>query len=128
MLAPDKTTTEQALKLSISSSAVVTVYAGALRYAVSPLLEATMPAWFDPVKTSIATAVTNGTNWMDDLCIDVTTVIPQSIVSFAGTFATASDTINNIETEIMMSSGAATPEQKQQSKDRRTQSISTRLF
>lgn len=115
MLAPDKATTEQALRLSISSSTVITVYAGALRYAVSPLLKATMPGWFDPVKSSITTAISHGTNWMDDLCIDVTSDIPQSIISYAGTFDTASDTMNNIETEIMMSSGTATPEQKQRS-------------
>ncbi len=117
MLAPDKTSTEQALKLSISSCAVLTVYAGSLRYAVSPLLDASMPAWFDPVKATIATAVANGINWMDDLCIDVTTLVPQSIVSFAATFDTVSDTLNNLETEIVMSSGSATPEQKQQSID-----------
>ena len=115
MLAPDKMTTEQALKSSISSSAVITVYAGALRYAVSPLLTATMPFWFDPVKACIATAIANGSNWMDDLCIDVTSIIPQSIISFAATFDTASDTMNNIETEIIMSSGIATSEQKKQS-------------
>ncbi len=117
MLAPDKTIAEHTLRLSISASAVITVYAGALRYAVSPLLQASMPGWFDPVKYSIVTAITNGIHWMDALCIDVTSVIPQSIISFAGTFDTASDTINNIETEIMMSSGTATPEQKQQSID-----------
>jgi hypothetical protein len=117
MLAPDKKNTTTALQSSISSAAVITVYTGALRYAVAPLLTARMPAWFDPVKTSIATAVTNATNWMDDLCVDVTTVIPLSVITFATTFDTISDQINNIETEIIMSSGIATAEQKQQAVD-----------
>ena len=117
MLAPDKATATTALQSSISSAAVITVYAGALRYTVAPLLTAAMPAWFAPVKASIATVVTNATNWMDDLCIDVTTVIPNSVIAFASTFDTVSDQINNIETEIMMSSGVATPGQKQQAVD-----------
>jgi hypothetical protein len=117
MLAPDKTTITTALQSSISSAAVITVYAGALRYAVVPLLMAPMPAWFDPVKTSVATAATNATNWMDDLCVDVTMVIPQSVITFATIFDTVSDKINNIETEITMSSGVATLEQKQQAVD-----------
>jgi hypothetical protein len=117
MLAPDKTTATTALQSSISSAAVITVYAGALRYTVAPLLSGAMPAWFAPVKASVATAVTNATDWMDDLCIDVTTVIPNSVITFATTFDTVSDQINNIETEIIMSSGVATLEQKQQAVD-----------
>ncbi len=117
MLAPDITTTEHTLQLSIRASAVITVYAGALRYVVSPLLQESMPGWFEPVKNSIATAISNGIHWMDDLCIDVTRIIPQSVISFAGIFDMASDTMNNIQTEIMMASGIATPEQKKRSID-----------
>ena len=117
MLAPDTTKADQALQHSISSSAVITVYAGAMRYAVSPLVDTTMPSWFDPVKASIAAAVANATNWMDDLCIDVTSAIPQSVITFAATFGTTSDTLSNLETEIVMSSGVATAEQKQQAVD-----------
>lgn len=117
MLAPDKNTATKALQTSITSAAVITVYAGALRYTVAPLLDASMPAWFASVKASIASAVTNATNWMDDLCIDVTSVIPNSVINFATTFDTVSDQISNIETEIIMSSGIATPDQRKQAAD-----------
>ncbi len=117
MLAPDKSAATTALQNSIGGAGDITVYAGALRYAVAPLLKVRMPVWFDPVKTSIAAAVTNARNWMDDLCVDVTTVIPQSVITFATTFHTISDQINNLETEIAMSSGVATPEQKQRAID-----------
>jgi len=117
MLAPDKATAAQALQSTFSSAATITIYAGAVRYAVSPLLMAPTPSWFDPVKTAINSAVTNATHWMDDLCVDVTTIIPQSVIAFATKFDDASDQISNIETEIEMSSGVATPDQKQQAVD-----------
>lgn len=97
----------------MSAAAVITVYAGGMRYTVAPLTMATLPSWFDPVKASITTAVTNATNWMDDLCPDATRAVPQSVVDFATTFSSASITLSNLETEILMSSGAATPEQRQ---------------
>jgi hypothetical protein len=112
MLAPDKAKTADALRTSIGAAATITVYAGALRYAVAPLATERAPAWFDPVKASITTAVANATHWMDDLCLDVAALIPESIITFAATFDAVSDEINNLETEITMSSGVATPEQK----------------
>jgi hypothetical protein len=117
MLAPDKVTAAEALQSSISSAATITVYAGGLRYAVAPLLTARTPPWFDPVKTAIGSTVTNATYWMDDLCVDVTTIIPQSVIVFAMKFDDVSDQISNIETEIEMSSGVATPDQKRRAVD-----------
>ncbi|CBS91126.1 hypothetical protein [Azospirillum lipoferum] len=117
MLAPDQDKTTEALRSSSSSAATITVYAGAVRYAVVPLLPASVPEWFLPVKESIATAATNATHWMDELCIDVTSFIPRSVIDYAATFDDVADQMNNLQTEIEMSSGAATPDQRQRAID-----------
>ena len=113
MLAPDQDKTEEALQSSISSAATITVYAGAVRYAVVPLLPASGPEWFLPVQETIGTAATNAAHWMDDLCIDATLVIPRSVIDYAATFDDIADQMNNLQTEIEMSSGTATPYQRQ---------------
>ena len=113
MLAPDPDTTTQAMQNTIGASETVTVYAGALRFVVGPMDSGSFPAWFAPVTTAIKTAVGHASDWMDDLCIDVTTTVPQTIIDFASRFDAATNGMINLETELSMGSGSATPAQKQ---------------
>lgn len=113
MLAPDLEKTKAALTKTFTAAEVITIYSGAMRYIVGPLMAAEdFPGWFDPVKASVSTAVRNGSDWMDDLCIDLTTAVPQTIVSFNTRFQDISDDLINLQTEISMGGGGTTPEQQ----------------
>lgn len=118
MLAPDLEKTTAALTKSFSAAQIVTVYCGAMRFVIGPQIVAqNFPSWFNPVKAAIDKAVSHGSEWMDDLCIDLTTAVPQTIISFNAKFQETTDALMNLQTEIAMGSGTATPQQQRQAID-----------
>ncbi len=116
MLAPDVATTEKNVKASFAATTVVTIYAGVMRFQVAPwLTNLDLPVWFDPISAHIQTAVDHAKNWQDELCLKITSDVPQSLIDYSQAFDTAAMNLNNIQVEIeMSSSGEATAEQHQQ--------------
>lgn len=113
MLAPDLEQTQAALTNSFSAAEVITIYSGAMRYIIGPMIAADdFPSWFDSVKKTVAAAVDHGSGWMDDLCIDLTTAVPDAIIGFNTEFQKVSDQLINLQTEIIMSGNVASPAQQ----------------
>lgn len=115
MLAPNLAQSKTVLTQTFSAAALVTVYAGAMRFVIGPMLVGVrFPAWFAPVRDTVHAAVENATNWMDDLCVDVTDAIPAGIIGFSDTFADVANQMVNLQTDIIMNGGVATPGQQKQ--------------
>jgi hypothetical protein len=115
MLAPDVTQTEDTMTRSLQAAAFVTIYAAAMRFQVSPLLQFPLPSWFDPIKANLETAIGNARQWQDVLCGQVAIQVPQSLIDYDAVFQRTAGQIVNLITEIEMGgSGSATGDQHQQ--------------
>ncbi len=114
MLAPDVTQTEQNVTRSLQSAALVTIYAAAMRFQVSPLLQLPLPDWFAPIKADLDTAIVHARTWQDTLCGQVAIQVPQSLIDYNTVFQATANQIINLITEIEMSGPDATAEQRQQ--------------
>ena len=115
MLAPnDVDTTEQSLGRALQASSAVTVYAAAMRFQVSPLLQLSLPAWFDPIKVSLETAIGHARNWQDNLCGAVAGDVPQGFIDYNAVFQPVANELINLITTIELSGQSATSDQHQQ--------------
>ena len=115
MLAPnDVDTTEQSLGRALQASSAVTVYAAAMRFQVSPLLQLSLPAWFDPIRAGLETAIGHARNWQDNLCGQVARDVPQGFIDYNAVFQPVSNELINLITTIEMSGRPATADQHQQ--------------
>ena len=115
MLAPDNVAaTEQSLGRSIQASTAVTIYAAAMRFQVSPLLQLSLPAWFDPIKQNLETAIAHARTWQDNLCGQVAIDVPQGVIDYNKVFQPTSNQLIDLITQIEMSGQDATNDQRQQ--------------
>ena len=117
MLAPDAANTEQTVEKSFQAATLVTIYAAAMRFQVSPLLNLPLPGWFDPIKTDLETAIGHARTWQDALCGKIAIEVPQSFIDYNSVFQATSDQIINLITEIEMSGQSATSDQHQQANE-----------
>jgi hypothetical protein len=115
MLAPDDVAaTEHSLEQAINASTAVTIYAAAMRFQVSPLLELPLPSWFDPIKANLETAIGHARSWQDDLCGQIAVDVPQGVIDYNKVFQPTSDQLINLVTQIEMSGQEATTDQRRQ--------------
>jgi hypothetical protein len=115
MLAPDNVAaTEQSLRRTLQASTAVTIYAAAMRFQVSPLLQLPLPSWFDPVKTTLEAAIGHARTWQDRLCGQVAVAVPGSFIDYNSVFQPTSNQLINVITEIEMSGRPASADLRAQ--------------
>lgn len=110
MLAPDPSTTEQALQSNAAAATAATNYAQATLTAVPPIRNA--PDWFAPIQSDLTTAQTHARQWLITICPGVTGRVPQGIVDFAAVFRAKSASLLQIQQAIFSAGGSPTAEQR----------------